>query len=117
MDVTRQINLKQNAALADARWATKARYIEKPKEVERKTFGGNPEVGEGQETIFGGDAPKTEPAEKEGVRNAVASPMEQQTGKEQVDPWEEERKRQQEKAKNPGGGWQPEGWTPPPRKR
>ena len=29
-DITRQRQLKHNAALADARWAAKAKYIEKP---------------------------------------------------------------------------------------
>lgn len=29
-DITRQAQLKHNAALADARWAAKAKYIEKP---------------------------------------------------------------------------------------
>lgn len=30
-DISRQSQLKHNAALADARWAAKAKYIEKPK--------------------------------------------------------------------------------------
>lgn len=115
-DVQRQVQLKHNAALADARWAAKARYIEKPKEVPRMTFGGNPEVGEGQQTIHGGDAPKTEPDHKEGVRNAVQSPP----GAPKEDPWEQERLRQEnEKRAAPaqGGQWQPETWMPGTLKR
>lgn len=84
------------------------------------TMGGNPEVGEGQETIKGGDAPKTEPAHMEGVRNAVADPLEQVKGKGadgKPDPWEQERRKQNERASNPSGTWQPEAWTPPPRRR
>ena len=126
MDVTRQTQLKQNARLADERWANKKKYIEKPaapqeeRKVERRTMGGNPEVGEGQETIEGGDAPKTEPAHKEGVRNAVADPVEQakESGKaSKPDPWEQERQRQKQTAANPSGSWQPEAWTPGPRGR
>lgn len=126
MDVARQMQLKHNARLADERWANKKQYIEKPaaqreeRPVERRTFGGNPEVGEGQETIQGGDAPKTEPAHKEGVRNAVADPVEQakEGGKEKkMDPWEREKEKQKQKAANPGGTWQPEAWTPGPRAR
>lgn len=126
MDVTRQIQLKQNARLADQRWENKRQYIEKPaapyqqQSAQRMTMGGNPEVGEGQETIKGGDAPKTEPAHKEGVRNAVADPLEQVKGKGadgKPDPWEQERRKQSERASNPGGTWQPEAWTPPPRRR
>lgn len=126
MDVTRQIQLKQNARLADQRWESKRQYIEKPAapfqqmSAQRMTMGGNPEVGEGQETIKGGDAPKTEPAEKEGVRSAVADPLEQvreQADSGKPDPWEQERRKQKEKASNPSGTWQPEAWTPPPRRR
>lgn len=133
LDLTRQVQLKQNARLADERWAAKARYIEKPKEMPRMTMGGNPEVQEGQETIYGGDAPKTEPAEKEGVRSAVegteqlAREQEQtQEGSErrerkpvrvEDDPWEQERQRQKQTASNPSGEWQPEAWTPGPRRR
>ena len=112
MDVARQLQLKHNATLADQRWAAKARYIEKPKEAPRMTFSGNREVEEGQETIEGGDAPKTEPSHKEGVRNAVASPAEQANAEEVKDPWEQERQRQKERASNPGGTWQPEAWSP-----
>lgn len=112
MDVMRQVQLKENARLADARWAAKAKYIEKPKEKPRMTTGGNPEVGPGQETISGGDAPKTEPAHKEGVRQAVTTNAEQKTGKEMPDPWEEERQRQKQTASNPGGTWKPDSWTP-----
>jgi len=133
MDVARQVQLKHNARLADERWAAKAKYIEKPKEVPRTTMGGNPEVQEGQETIFGGDAPKTEPAEKEGVRSAVEGS--EQLAKEQEqseegrarreskpvrvedDPWEQERQRQKQTGANPGAGWQPESWTPGKRRR
>lgn len=121
MDVMRQIQLKQNARLADQRWQNKRQYIEKPAapyqqvSAQRMTMGGNPEVGEGQETIVGGDAPKTEPAEKEGVRSAIADPVEQTKG--QPDPWEQEKRRQQERASNPSGTWQPESWSPPSRRR
>lgn len=125
MDVTRQIQLKHNAKLADERWANKKKYIEKPatqqeeKKVERMTFGGNPEVGEGQETIEGGDAPKTEPAHKEGVRSAISEPVEQakENGKDQkLDPWEQEKRKQKEFVANPSGSWQPEAWSPSPRR-
>ena len=76
------------------------------------TMGGNPELQEGQETIEGGDAPKTEPAYKEGVRQHISSPADQQAGREIKDPWEEERQKQKQTASNPGTGWQPEAWTP-----
>lgn len=125
-DVMRQIQLKQNARLADQRWESKRKYIEKPAapaqqvSAQRMTMGGNPEVGEGQATIEGGDAPKTEPAHKEGVRSAVADPLEQAKSRKsdgRPDPWEQEKRKQQQTAANPGGTWQPESWTPPPRRR
>lgn len=123
MDVTRQIQLKHNARLADARWEARAKLVERPKkeEVERPRVTGmsavQDETGGTGETIRGGDAPKTEPEHKEGVRQGVVSSAEQATGKEQWDPWEEERKRQKERASNPGATWQPEGWAPAPARK
>lgn len=119
MDVARQIQLKHNARLADERWASKKRYIEKPakqqeEKVERPTIG-----GEGQEAIQGDDALKMETANKD-VRSAVAGSAEQarQSGRtKELDPWEQERKKQKETAANPGGTWQPEAWSPGVKRR
>ncbi|KAK5088069.1 hypothetical protein LTS08_004871 [Lithohypha guttulata] len=78
MDVTRQIQLKHNARLADARWEARAKLVERPKkeEVERPRVTGmsavQDETGGTGETIRGGDAPKTEPDHKEG-KGAVGS--------------------------------------------
>jgi NADH dehydrogenase [ubiquinone] 1 alpha subcomplex assembly factor 2 len=54
MDLLRQTQLKHNAALADARWAAKAKYIEKPKPQEppsQEQTGqtGSPDTAEGRQ--------------------------------------------------------------------
>ena len=100
--------MKHNAQLADQRWAAKARYIEAPAKQSTENRGsstgnmaGAKEIREGQETIKGGDAPKTEPDYKQGVRSAVDTPKPDAKD----DPWKNA-------AGTPAKGYQPEAWTP-----
>ncbi|KAK5957443.1 hypothetical protein OHC33_001817 [Knufia fluminis] len=112
-DVMRQIQLKEGARLADARWESKKRYIETPAREKDEGVTGtrgheaqrrvSEEVRRGMERGLGG-----RPEEVVGdVKKAEQKP----------DPWEVERQKQKNTASNPGGGFQPEAWTPPPRRR
>lgn len=118
IDLIRQKQLKHNARLADERWAAKAKYIEKPKETDTApptminksdTTRSTP----GQQPI-----PPTSGAESssKGTISEAQTPI-SQNQLSQDDPWAKEKQRQQEAASNPGGTWQPETWTPGPRKR
>lgn len=96
-DVQRQIVLKHNAALADARWEGKRKYIEQPTEKQR------PEMQRSEE-------PRREMEKRAGLsENKSAQP----------NPWEQERQKeqQQQTGSNPGAGWQPEAWMPGRQKR
>lgn len=95
MDVQRQITLKHNAKLADDRWNSKKKYIEKPEASD--------ELPPPRQDL--------EPRrEMERQANVPDQSTTQQTAK--SDPWERERQKQQGTGSNPGGGWQPEAWTP-----
>jgi len=95
---------------ADERWASKPSLLDRPT------------VQPGLETIPrdpGGYAGKTEPAEKEGVRNAVGTPeeIEEAKGGKGDNPWKRQKggkgdnpwKRQKG---GPSEGFQPEAWSP-----
>ena len=88
-DVMRQSQLKQNAMLADARWAAKAKYIESPK----------PQA--------------TKPAPQEAPRARTGEDPSKRKAQVKEDPWA----KANETAKNPGSTWQPEAWVPGPAKR
>ena len=113
-DVQRIQQLQVNARLADARWEAKPRYIEKPKtgdgqvSAQRKTFGGVDEVKADGPTAVGGEMPQTEPEWKEGVRRGVDTQIPEGT----PNPW----KKAEETGHNPGGKWQPEPWSPGPKR-
>ena len=113
MDVARQIQLKHNARLADERWASKRRYIEKPKPREESR------MQHQEETVAEMTGTKAE------IGDVQRKKMEQRAGvkrdglteQQKPDPWEQERQKQREMASNPDGTWQPESWAPGPRKR
>ena len=124
MDVSRMVTLKENARLADARWESKKRYIEKPREKD--------EEGSGTRGIEGqrktADEVRAKMEERAGVPPDAAVNAKERvqfqegTSVDQTpDPWEKERQKQKQKQKqtasNPGGAWQPDSWMPPPRKR
>lgn len=87
-DLSRQSQLKHNAALADARWAAKAKYIEKPKPPPDQMGGGLNPLDSGR---------------------ARAARDYEGTAPEQPDT--------QKTAINPGADYQPDAWSPGPRKR
>jgi len=122
-DVQRQVELKINARLADERWNSKKRYIEKPREKDEEASGtrgieAQRQVAEdvrGRMVERAGLPPK---AAVDAVDNLNEREGERgQKQQQQPDPWEQERQKQKQTASNPGGAWQPEAWTPPPRKR
>jgi NADH dehydrogenase [ubiquinone] 1 alpha subcomplex assembly factor 2 len=95
-DLQRIAQMKQNARLADERWAAKAKYIEKPK----PTSTVNPEV----ERAAAEQAPAPhQPPPSEKTKSAV----------ETEDPW----KKASESGSNPGATWTPEAWVPGTVKR
>lgn len=113
--------MKQLAAQADARWNSQERFADAPK---NRTLGD----GIGAETVPrdpGGYVGQTEPDSVEGVRQGVKgiedAPEASKQGArtepvlgtkvKKENPWE------QQKRKNPSEEWQPESWTPPPRRR
>ncbi|KAL1616976.1 hypothetical protein SLS56_011196 [Neofusicoccum ribis] len=117
LDEIRQVQLKQLAAEADARWAAKPSALD-PLPQPRP----HPQLNSRDPA---GHAPQTEPEEREGVRNAVGSPGEVEASaqaKENVDkgkfkgntkekappPWQEPKSSQE---------WQPDSWTPKPAAR
>jgi len=111
-DVQRQVQLKQLARLADERWAAKPSLLDPPSEPSKYEPATIPRDR-------GGYVGQTEPQEKEGVRNHVASasdtnPSQAPDGaqkKEKINPWKVSRG-------SPGEEWQPHAWTPAnPRKQ
>lgn len=113
--------MKQLAAQADARWNSQERFADAPKS---RTLGD----GTGTETVPrdpGGYVGQTEPDSVEGVRqdvNRADLPLgdTEETARAEAgvatkarreNPWEKNRKQ------NPSEGWQPEAWSPGPRKR
>lgn len=105
-DVQRQVQLKQLARLADERWAAKPSLLDPPSEPSKYEPATIPRDR-------GGYVGQTEPQEKEGVRNHVASasdtnPSQAPEGaqkKEKINPWKVNRG-------SPGEEWQPQAWTP-----
>lgn len=118
-DVARQVQLKHNAMLADQRWAEKKRYIEKPRPKDEEQTGTR--GIEAQRQVA--DEVRGKMEERAGVPpdaavNAKERVQHQQEAQQQKpDPWEQERQRQKQAASNPSGTWEPESWTPPPRRR
>ena len=112
-DLKRIQELQVNARLADQRWEAKARYIEKPRQqasevsAQRKTFGGMDEAKQDGSTTVDKEMPRTEPESKEGVTMSV------KTQAPKDNPW----KKAEETGHNPGEKWQPEAWTPGPKRK
>lgn len=77
MDLTRQAQLKTLAAEADARWAAKPSFLDKPKETTQA-------LPATQVKDPGAYAPQTESSEKEGVRSAVVGLDSKVAGKDQT---------------------------------
>ncbi len=102
-DVVRQIQLKHNAQLADARWAAKPSVLDAPRR-------GNLELGVGDGEAEGTvgkmweEGPKTGPGEK------MEKPRSEGEKRERQNPWQRDRG-------IAGEGWQPEAWTPGSVKR
>ncbi|KPI44903.1 uncharacterized protein AB675_2877 [Cyphellophora attinorum] len=63
-DITRQSQLKHNAALADARWAAKARYIEKPQAP-------TPQIGAGLNPLDSGRARAAQDQQSTAEKTAI----------------------------------------------
>jgi NADH dehydrogenase [ubiquinone] 1 alpha subcomplex assembly factor 2 len=106
-DLQRQAALKQNARLADARWAAKAKYIEKPKPATQTPHLSGSNVQQQQQPSGTAPARQQQQPRPQPLKSAVdntAAPK---------DPWA----KADETAINPGSNWQPEAWTPPATKR
>ncbi|KAI1612072.1 hypothetical protein EDD37DRAFT_456569 [Exophiala viscosa] len=102
-DIQRMATLKQNARLADERWAAKAKYIEKPKPAVTPQLSGDPQVDRVQAESMPGQPPREQKTQS-AVETPKAPPH---------DPWKEA----DETAPNPGAKWSPESWVPPSTKR
>lgn len=107
-EMDRQQNLKYLAAAADARWAEKPSFLDKPKDV-------------------GQPAPLMEPRDKggyvedgkTGVMNPIVAAGDQGQGEEPQASEQSKRKEEKKKANPwdqqrgaPGQDWQPAAWTP-----
>jgi NADH dehydrogenase [ubiquinone] 1 alpha subcomplex assembly factor 2 len=103
-DIQRQIQLKQNALLADARWAAKPSVMDAPRR-------GNLELGVGDGEMEGTVGRRWEEGQKTGkgeVKEKERSEVEQRERNSEIEkknPWARERR-------GPGEGYQPESWTP-----
>jgi NADH dehydrogenase [ubiquinone] 1 alpha subcomplex assembly factor 2 len=95
-DVARQRQLKYLAQAADERWASKPSFLDKPKN----------QVQTAPEQNHQNDA-KKEIENTGGVKSAVDTPDVKPT---KENPWAKH-------ARNPGQDWQPEAWTPGPKRR
>ena len=102
-DVQRLSDLKQNARLADNRWAAKAKYIEKPKPAVTPQLSGDPQVDRVQAESMPGQPPREQKSQ-----SAVGTPTAPSR-----DPWKEADKA----GAHSGAGWAPESWSPPAVKR
>ncbi|KAG8623222.1 hypothetical protein KVT40_008198 [Elsinoe batatas] len=113
-DVLRQDRVKQLAAEADARWASKPSFLDSPAKQQPQ-----PAIGVKDP---GGYGKQTEPTENEGVRSAVGDQAEVGAS---VKGQPKDEGRFKGKAKDrkpnpfnqpqqgaPGEGWQPQSWTP-----
>ncbi|KAK4691959.1 NADH dehydrogenase [ubiquinone] 1 alpha subcomplex assembly factor 2, partial [Lecanoromycetidae sp. Uapishka_2] len=101
-DVIRQIQLKHNAQLADARWAAKPSVLDAPRR-------GNMELGVGDGEAEGTVGKKWVEGEKTGPGEKKEKPRSGGEKRERQNPWQRDRG-------IPGEGWQPETWTPGPAK-
>jgi NADH dehydrogenase [ubiquinone] 1 alpha subcomplex assembly factor 2 len=95
-DLARQAQLKYLAQLADERWASKPSYLDKPKDQVQTAPEQNRQTDIKKKTEDTG-----------GVRSAVDTP---DVKPKKENPWAKH-------ASNPGQNWQPESWTPGPRRR
>jgi NADH dehydrogenase [ubiquinone] 1 alpha subcomplex assembly factor 2 len=95
-DVARQRQLKYLAQAADERWASKPSFLDKPKD----------QVQTDPQQNHQNDA-KKETENTGGVKSAVDTPDVKPT---KENPWAKH-------ARNPGQDWQPEAWTPGPKRR
>jgi len=113
-DVSRQAQMKQLAAQADARWASVPSFLDSPDKQQPA-----PAIGVKDP---GGYVQQTEPEKNEGVRSAVGD-HEEVEGSVKGQPIDEGRfkgktKDKQENPWNkaqrggPGEGWQPDTWSP-----
>ena len=106
-DVQRQIQLKHNAQLADARWAAKPSVMDKPRR-------GNLELGVGDGEVEGTVGRRWEEGQKTGrgeLKEKERSEGEmRERDKQRVNPWKRGRGA-------PGEEFQPESWTPGPVRR
>ncbi|MCJ1360274.1 MAG: hypothetical protein MMC33_010277 [Icmadophila ericetorum] len=108
-DLQRQSQLKQLAQLADERWASKPSFLDAPKTAAKP----GPAMLPRDKGSYVG---QTEPAEKEGLRNAVGGvgevgdiPETSLDKNLKENPWQKSRKGRA------GEDWQPGAWTPRPR--
>ena len=109
MDVQRQAHLKQLAAAADERWASKPSVLDAPRRR-------NQEIGVGDgEGVIGVVGRRGESANGEGdtgkqvLRKGVKGWGEGEKGRRREEnPWKPA------KPRGAGEGWQPEAWQPPP---
>lgn len=95
-DVDRQRQLKYLAQVADERWASKPSFLDKPKDQVQTAPEQNRQNDIKKETESTG-----------GVKSAVDTPDVKPT---KENPWAK-------RAGNPGQDWQPEAWTPGPKRR
>jgi NADH dehydrogenase [ubiquinone] 1 alpha subcomplex assembly factor 2 len=98
-DVQRLAQLKIGAKLADERWAAKAKYIERPKPAATIALAGDPEV-----TRIEAEYHPKQPAQAGKMKN-------------HVDSNEDQLRKANETATNPGATWMPEAWSPGAPKR
>ncbi|MCJ1279314.1 hypothetical protein MMC21_007138 [Puttea exsequens] len=99
-DVTRQIQLKHNAQLADARWSAKPRLVDAPRR-------GNLEVGVGD-----GEVAETVGGQREEGRMSVGKGEKEKREGEKTG-WSDGRRNPGRRDSGVAGeGWQPEAWTP-----
>ncbi|PSK60697.1 putative NADH ubiquinone oxidoreductase subunit NDUFA12 [Elsinoe australis] len=113
-DLIRQSRVKQLAAEADARWASKPSFLDPPTKQQA-----TPAIGVKDP---GGYVQQTEPTQNEGVRSAVGSHEEVEAST-SGEPKDEGRFKGAAKDRKPnpfnqpqqgapGEGWQPQSWTP-----
>lgn len=109
-DVQRQLDLKQLAAAADARWAAKPSVLDKPRR-------GNLELGVGDGEVEGTVGKRWEEGQRTGEGEMVEKERSEgekrergEQVKEKENPWIRQRG-------SPGEGWQPEAWRPGPGKK
>jgi NADH dehydrogenase [ubiquinone] 1 alpha subcomplex assembly factor 2 len=100
----RQIQLRQNAQLADARWNAKPSVLDKPRR-------GNQELGVGDGEAPGTVGKRGEPGPTRAVGETTVKERSEGEERERENPWK------QKDRGVPGQTWQPEAWTPGPVRR